>query len=123
MTKVLLVDHHALFRQALAFALAREPRIQVSGQAGSVVEAQRLQKDWTVVVAELSLPDGDGADIIHALRATDPNVRVLILTTETDRVRLSRAVEAGAHGVLPKAASLAEITEAILRVDRGEHLM
>ncbi len=62
MIRVLLVEDHAAFREALAFLLNREPDLEVAAQAGSLAEARKAlpQGGFDVAVVDLGLPDGDG---------------------------------------------------------------
>ncbi len=121
MTRILLVDDHASARQPLAILLGRESGIDVVAQAGSLAEARAAlaATEIDVAVVDLGLPDGDGAGLVKDVCATNPHGAVLVLTAETDRARLARAVEAGASGVLNKAAPLDEIIAAVRRVAAG----
>ena len=125
MTRILLVDDHASARQPLAILLGREPDVDVVAQAGSLAEARAAlaATEIDVAVVDLGLPDGDGAALVKDVCATNPHGAVLVLTAETDRARLARAVEAGASGVLNKAAPLTEIIGAIHRLSAGESLL
>ena len=126
MIRLLLVDDHAAFRQALAFMLERQPDFTVAGQAGTLAEARRLLAGTEAVdtaVVDLHLPDGDGVDLVRDLRAVRPDAGALVLTAELDRSHLARAVEAGAAGVLHKSAPIAEVVDAVRRLCAGELLM
>jgi RNA polymerase sigma factor (sigma-70 family) len=125
MIRVLLVDDHASSRQPLALLLERDPGITVVAQAGTVAEARRALKEIAVDVAvvDLGLPDGDGVDLVKDIRATNPHGQVLVLTAQTDRRQLARAVTAGAAGLLNKAASVDEIIDAIQRLGAGEDVL
>lgn len=125
MIRVLLVDDHASVRQPLAILLEREPDLTVVAQAGSLAEARAALAATTVDIAlvDLGLPDGDGMDFVTDLRIGNPDGTILVLTAETDRRRLARAVEAGASGVLNKAAALEEILSAVRRLAIGEPLL
>ena len=125
MIRVLLVDDHASVRQPLAILLEREPDITVVAQAGTLAEARASLAETAVDVAlvDLGLPDGDGMDFVTDLRCGNPDGTILVLTAETDRRRLARAVEAGASGVLNKAAALEEILSAVRRLAIGEPLL
>ena len=67
--RVMLVEDHLAFRQALAFMLMREPDLEVVAQAGSLAQAREmLDRRLDVAVLDLALPDGDGRDLIGELR-------------------------------------------------------
>ena len=119
MARVLLVDDHPSFRQALGFMLRREPGIDAVAQAGSLAEARGVlagDEEVDMAVLDLDLPDGYGADLIKDVHAACPDARVLILTASTDRYDAAQAVEAGADGVLLKAATIEEILDAVRRL-------
>jgi len=121
--RVLLVDDHASFRQPLAFMLEREPEITVVAQAGSLAEARAALEGVDVAIVDLDLPDGNGVDLVRALRAANPNGMVLILSGSNDRALFARAVEEGASGVMNKSSRIAEIVEAVQRLGAGESLL
>jgi len=123
MTRVLLVDDHTAFRQPLAFMLGREPDVEIIGQAGSLAEARTMLDGVDVAVVDLGLPDGDGVEIVRDLRAANPNGSVLVLSAESDRARLARAVEAGASGVLHKSSPIDQILRSVRRLVDGEPLL
>ncbi|HSH82335.1 MAG TPA: response regulator transcription factor [Herpetosiphonaceae bacterium] len=123
MIRVLLVDDHASFRQALAFMMDREPDITITAQAGSLAEGGRVLDGVDVAVVDLELPDGNGTELVQELRAANPESLVLILTAADDALQLARAVEAGASGVLHKSAGISEIITAVRRLNQGEQLL
>jgi two-component system, NarL family, nitrate/nitrite response regulator NarL len=119
MIELLLVDDHVSFREALAFMLDREPDMAVVAQAGSAAEAGACGAGWAVAVVDLWLPDGGGAELIEALVDQVSAGRVLVLTASTARADLATAFEAGASGVVPKTAAIAEIIAAVRTVASG----
>jgi len=123
MMRILLVDDHTAFRQALAFVLEREQDVASIKQAGSVAEAGPLMNDVDVAVVDIDLPDGNGIQIINALRAKQPHAKVLVLTGSANRRDMAQAVEAGAAGMMHKSANIAEIVDAVRRLNTGEFLI
>ena len=125
-TRILLVEDHASFRQALAFMFEREPEFTVVGQAGTLAEARQFLNgsggETDVAVCDLALPDGDGFDLIEEL-AVGGRVITLVLSASLEPARFARAVEAGASGVLHKAAAIGDIVEAVKRLRAGEALL
>lgn len=120
--RVLLVEDHTSFRQALALMLAREPDLAIVGEAGTVAEARSLLAGVDMAVFDLDLPDGNGADLIRELHVASPGAQVLVLTASAGRRDLARAVAAGAGGVLHKSAPIAEIIASMRRLWAGEPL-
>jgi DNA-binding NarL/FixJ family response regulator len=127
LTRILLVEDHVSFRQALAFMFEREPEFRVVGEAGSVAEARELPaeslRDAEVAVVDLGLPDGDGLELIEYFSSGEPQVMTLVLSASLEAGRFARAVEAGAAGVLHKATPITEIVDAVRRLKAGEELL
>jgi two-component system nitrate/nitrite response regulator NarL len=127
MHHILLVDDHASFRQTLAFLFDQQPDFEVVAQAGSLAEARRTLEDVEnkadLGVIDLSLPDGEGTDLIKDLREANEDFAALVLTASLDRTDHARAVEAGAAGVVHKSADVDEILEATRRISEGETLL
>jgi two-component system nitrate/nitrite response regulator NarL len=125
-TRLLLVEDHASFRQALAFMFEREPDFEVVGQVGSLSEVGKLPggllKDVEVAVVDLTLPDGDGLDLIEDLSVNEPQIATLVLSASLESGRFARAIEAGAACVLHKAIPVKDIVEAVRRLKAGEAL-
>ena len=120
MNRVLLVDDHAAFREPLAFMFDQQPDFEVVAQAGSLAEARRVLDGIDLAVVDLSLPDGNGTELIGELRAANPHGMVLVLTASAQRGAYARAVEAGAARVLNKSASIKDVIEASRRLAAGE---
>jgi DNA-binding NarL/FixJ family response regulator len=118
-----LVEDHRAVRQALAFILEREDGFEVVAQAGSVAEARQFPNEVDVAIIDLGLPDGDGIEVIKALREKNPKIIALVLSATSERAQLARAVEAGAAGLLHKSAPTEEIIQAVKRLLGGEVLI
>jgi two-component system nitrate/nitrite response regulator NarL len=127
MHHILLVDDHASFRQTLAFVFDQQPDYEVVAQAGSLAEARRaldgLENEPDLGVIDLSLPDGEGTELIKDLREANEDFAALLLTASLDRTDHARAVEAGAAGVVHKSADVDEILDATRRISEGETLL
>ena len=124
MQSLLLVEDHASFRQTLARVFDQEPDFEVVAQAGSLSEARRAMegREVDLGIIDLSLPDGEGVELIEDLREANPLFAALVLTASLDREDHARAVEAGAGGVLHKSADVDEILDATRRLVAGETL-
>ena len=125
MQRLLLVEDHASFRQTLALVFEGEPDFEVVAQAGTVAEAREVMGDREadLGVVDLSLPDGEGVELIEDLRQANPHFAALVLTASLDRAEHARAVEAGAAGVLHKSADMDQILDATRRLAAGETLL
>jgi len=120
--RLLVVDDHTLFRRGLTALLARDPGLQVVGDAADAGEAQRkaaqLQPD--LVLLDIHLPGVSGIDAIAALRDAAPTAKVLMLTVSEDADDLAAALRAGAAGYLLKTIEGDALSAAIRRVMAGE---
>src|SRR5215203_7192025 len=115
MRRVLLVEDHAAFHEALTTLLNMQPDLEVVGRAGSLAEgrAAAALEEVDVAVVDVFLPDGNGVELVRELRRTDPHVLIVILTGGVDPQLHALAFEAGADEVCLKAAGIEEILKAI----------
>jgi DNA-binding NarL/FixJ family response regulator len=118
--RIMLVEDHLSFRQALASLLSQEPDIEVVAQAGSLAQArQMLDTPLDVAVLDLALPDGDGRDLIGELRQRNAGISVLVLSVMLGPGHLEEVMKAGADAVLHKVASPQTIVEEVRRLAGG----
>ncbi len=126
--RVMLVEDHVSFRQALAFMLGQDQDFEVVAQAGTLAEARRGLdgRDDTdrieAAVIDLALPDGNGAELVGDLGGHNPSMTVLVLSATLSRANLTKAVQAGADGVLDKLAGVGEIVGELRRLSAGAAL-
>ena len=121
----MLVEDHASFRQTLAFVFDQQREFEVVAQAGTLAEVRRKMEDSVadLAVIDLTLPDGEGTELIEELREANPDFAALVLTASLDRTEHARAVEAGAAGILHKSADVDAILDATRRLGEGETLL
>lgn len=124
-TRVLIVDDHRAFADALMFAIDHQVDLQGVGSALTIAEAlaQVRTASPDVVLLDIRLPDGDGIDAVSRLREIAPAARILILTGHTGVEVLARAAAAGVAGFLPKESSIASVLAAIRAARGGEMLV
>lgn len=120
--RLLLVDEHILFREGLASLLEAQPDLKVVGQAGSMHEAIALTAKIVpdLVLMNITLPDGTGAEAIRALLAERPQTKIVVLTLQEEDDELFEAIRAGAVGYLSKQVCAAELFKTLQGVMRGE---
>jgi DNA-binding NarL/FixJ family response regulator len=123
--RVLLADDQALFREALATLLGARPEVLVVGEAGNGAEALARSAELCpdVVLMDLHMPVLDGIAATRRLRAEQPGVRVLALTTFDEDEDVFAALRAGAVGYLLKDVSSERLVEALLAAVRGESVL
>jgi DNA-binding NarL/FixJ family response regulator len=116
--RVLIADDHRLFAEALEAILAGDTRIAVIGHASDGVEAVRLagEEHPDVVLMDISMPVMDGIQAARAIRETDGDARILMLTGSNSRSDVDRARQAGAAGYVTKDRIAAELIDAIVEI-------
>jgi len=105
--KVLVVDDHALIREALRGVL-RELRSDADVQEASTSQQamRKIEQDpeLELVLLDLNLPDADGFEVLAALRDSHVGLSVVVLSGQSDRESVQRALDLGALGFIPKSA-------------------
>lgn len=120
MIRVLIVDDHALFRAGVRAEL--ETRVTVVGEAFDIASAISAVNDLRpdVVLLDVHLPDGRGAEVIRATASSCPDTRFLALSVSDSSGDVIALVRAGARGYVTKGVSGDHLVEAIERVARGD---
>lgn len=121
-TRILLVDDHALLREGTAELLRRQPDMTVVGEAAdgheAMILAGKLQPD--IVVMDVRLPELSGVEATRQIREQWPNIQVLVLTAYDDDQYVFSLLQAGASGYLLKTAPVSDLVKAIRQVRAGE---
>jgi len=121
MIRLLLVDDQRLMRDGLRILLELESDFEVIGEAEDGAQAlesyQQLSPD--VVLMDIRMPVMDGVEATRRLRESDPNSKVIILTTFDDNEYIFEGLRAGALGYLLKDVSGDELADAIRKVAAG----
>jgi two-component system, NarL family, nitrate/nitrite response regulator NarL len=123
--RVLLVDDHQLFRSGVRALLARQPDIEVVGEAADgldgVQQARQLRPD--IVLLDLHMPGVGGREAVRTLSEDLPDTRVLMLTVSEDADDLLDTLNAGAAGYLLKNIDTEYFVEAIRRAAAGDSVV
>ena len=121
MTRVLVVDDHAMVRAGITALLSSTEDLEVVGQApdGESAVAARAATGPDVVLMDLSMPVVDGVEATRRMVAEDPEVRVVVLTSFSDRERVADALEAGAVGYQLKDCEPSELLAAVRAAAAG----
>ncbi|MGA5692297.1 response regulator [Cytobacillus pseudoceanisediminis] len=121
--KVLIADDHHVVRRGLVFFLKTQPEIEIIGEAKNGREAvemiQTNQPD--VVLMDLDMPVMNGIEATRQIKASCPEVKIMILTSFSDQDHVIPAIEAGASGYQLKDIEPDILVQAIIQLMKGEN--
>ena len=121
MIRIFHADDHPLVREGIRALLATEPDLELVGEADNGADAirrvQLLQPD--VLLLDLKMPQKSGLEVIKALKGTNPDTRILVITSFADDDNVFPAIKAGALGYLLKDSSPYDLLHAIRDVYAG----
>lgn len=120
---VLLVDDHSLIREGLRARLQCSSQYQVCAEAASVEQALQIlvQTEVDIVITDLRLGTGSGADLVAAINASDTlSCAVVVLTMHDDPAFVRRMLSLGALAYLLKDDSVEVLLQALEHVRRGQ---
>jgi DNA-binding NarL/FixJ family response regulator len=120
--RILIVDDHPVVRNGLVGMLSGKPEIEIAGEASDGQQAveQSARLCPQVILMDLRMPVLDGVEAITLIRARQPDVHVLVLTTYDTDADILRAIEAGATGYILKDAPREDLYRAILATAQGQ---
>ena len=121
-TKVLVVDDHALIRKGLKQILDDTSDIRVTGEAETGMQAIKMAREngYDMVLLDITLPDRHGVEVLKQIKAECPNLPVLILSMHPDDQYAMRAIRAGASGYMNKQSAPSQLVTAIRKVASGK---
>jgi len=120
--RILVIEDHALVREAMVRALDRLGMQCSFSQASCGQEALAIveaQKDFDLVLVDLMLPDMSGFSLLSVLAHRFPSIPVIVVSALADEASVKRALKAGASGFLPKTLSTEQLVSAVQTVLNG----
>ena len=120
--RILVIEDHALVREAMVRALDRLGMQCSFSQASCGQEALAIveaQKDFDLVLVDLMLPDMSGFSLLSVLAHRFPAIPVIVVSALADEASVKRALKAGASGFLPKTLSTEQLVGAVQTVLNG----
>ena len=122
MISVMIADDHPLLRSGIAAVLSANPKFSVVAEAcdGDVAieQYQRFLPDVTLM--DLQMPGLNGIEATAAIRRINPQARIIILTTYSGDIQVSRGLKAGASGYILKSLARTELSNYIVSVHSGK---
>jgi two-component system invasion response regulator UvrY len=121
MTRILIADDHAIFREGLKQILEDVPGMVVVDDAsrGQEVLEKVAKNDYDLLLLDIAMPGLSGLETLKLLKGQKPKLRVLILSMYPEEQYAVRAIKAGASGYITKASASEELLEAIRKVSQG----
>jgi len=121
--KLLIADDHTMFLQGIISLLENETNIEIVGKAVNGIEALEVIKKGTVdfIILDISMPEMDGIALSKILKKEHSNVKILIVSTHSNVMLVSRLIRIGVHGYLLKNAEKSELLQAIYTIAKGEN--
>lgn len=122
MTRLLLVDDHAVVRSGLKMLLSGHEEMEIVGEAGSAAEAMREAERTSpeVILMDIGLPDKTGIEATRDIKKRFPEMKIVALTIHEDEEYFFQMLDAGASGYVPKRAAPDELITAIRAAAAGE---
>ena len=122
MNRLLLVDDHTLFLEALTSLIQRQPDFAVVGEVGSVKDAISMSRSCKpdIILMDFLLPDGTGLDATEVILAELPATKIVFMTAHEEDDRLFEAIRYGAKGYLLKTTPANELLAFLRGLERNE---
>jgi DNA-binding NarL/FixJ family response regulator len=123
--RVLLVDDHPVVRTGLRIVLEQDGTIAVIGEAERGREAAylALQLKPDIVLMDINLPDINGMEATKLIKASNPSIRVLVVSLHKEPEHVIGMLEAGADGYLVKQCQPDELRGGVLQAHAGERVL
>lgn len=120
--RILLADDHQIMRDGLRSLMERETDVAVIGEADTGQKAIELVAELKpdVVLMDIGMPDLNGIEATRRIIAHHPSVRIIALSTFSDKRYVTTMLQAGAAGYVLKAAASGELLRAIRSVIQGQ---
>jgi DNA-binding NarL/FixJ family response regulator len=123
--RILTVDDHPLLRAGIAGLISDEPDMVLVAEAengrDAIEKFTRHRPDVTLM--DLQMPEMDGLDALETIRGTDPDARIVVLTTYAGDAQVLRALKAGACGYLLKSTLRKDLLSTIRAVHAGRKVL
>lgn len=119
--KLLIIDDHAVVRRGMQFLLHAHFKGLEVGEADEAKSglAAVIEKDWDIVVLDISMPGRNGMDLLQEIKTAKPNLPVLVISGHSEKDYAVRALKLGAAGFVSKLSAAEVLISAVERVLAG----
>ena len=123
--RVLIVDDHLIFQQALCLVLEHQMGLTVAANAATGTEAlAHAERDtFDLILLDVHLPDVEGIEISRRILQLRPEAKIIVLSAEADPRRVDEALLAGVLGYVLKTNAITELRHAIEAVEAGRRYL
>jgi DNA-binding NarL/FixJ family response regulator len=121
MIRLVIADDHAIVREGLKRIVSEAADLQVEAEAadGNEVMAIVRERDFDVLVTDLSMPGRSGMELIKLVKSEKPKLRILVLSMHQESQYAVRAIKSGASGYLTKESAPGQLVQAIRKIAAG----
>jgi DNA-binding NarL/FixJ family response regulator len=121
MIRLVIADDHAIVREGLKRIVGAAAGVEMVGEAADGTEVMRevREKEFDVLVLDLSMPGRSGMELIKLVKAEKPKLRILVLSMHQELQYAVRAIKSGASGYLTKESAPEQLEQAIRKVAAG----
>lgn len=119
--KALIIDDHAIVRRGLISLLQEHFKDVEVGEAGDAKEglAAVAQEEWDLAVVDISMPGRNGLELIQDIKREKPDLKILVISSHSERDYALRALKLGAAGYVSKQSAADALVTAVQRVLAG----
>jgi two-component system, NarL family, invasion response regulator UvrY len=121
MIKILIADDHPIIRHGLKQIISEESDMKICGEAenGNQIFELIKEKDFDILILDISLPDINGIEVLNKLKKNHPDLSVLVLSAHSEDQYALRTIQAGAMGYLNKITATEELVNAVRKIISG----
>jgi DNA-binding NarL/FixJ family response regulator len=121
LTRIVIADDHAIVREGLKRIVAEASELEVVDEAADGTQVMRIvrEREFEVLVLDLSMPGRSGMELIKLVKAERPKLRILVLSMHQELQYAVRAIKSGASGYLTKESAPAQLVQAIHKIAGG----
>jgi DNA-binding NarL/FixJ family response regulator len=119
--RLVIADDHAIVREGLKRIVGAAAGLEVVDEAADGTQVMQVvrEKEFDVLVLDLSMPGRSGMELIKLVKAEKPKLRILVLSMHQELQYAVRAIKSGASGYLTKESAPEQLEQAIRKVAAG----